>query len=69
MDPDYRTIEELQQEVQEIADILLRQRPPGTDIIDVWQEALSLHRVRYDTEVRLEQRKHPQCTDEDSRPG
>ncbi len=69
MDPDYRTIEELQQEVQEIAEILLRQHPPGTDIIDVWQEALSLHRVRYDTEVRLEQRNHAQSADEDHRQG
>jgi len=69
MDPEYRTIEELQQEVQEIAEVLLRQRPAGTDIIDVWQEALSLHRVRYDTEVRFEQRKHPRPADEDSRQG
>ncbi len=69
MDSNYRTIKELQQEVQEIADVLLRQRPPGTDIIDVWQEALSLHRVRYDTEVRLEQRKHPHHASEDSRQG
>jgi hypothetical protein len=39
--------ERLQQEVQEIADILARQS--GKTTIQVWEEALSLHRVRYET--------------------
>jgi predicted transcriptional regulator len=37
----------LQQEVQEIADVLARQS--GKTTIQVWEEALSLHRVRYET--------------------
>ena len=37
----------LQQEVQEIADVLARQS--GKTPVQVWEEALSLHRVRYET--------------------
>jgi predicted transcriptional regulator len=37
----------LQQEVQEIADVLARQS--GKTTTQVWEEALSLHRVRYET--------------------
>ena len=39
----------IQQEVQEIAEVLGRRS--GKTIVEVWQEALSLHRVRYETEV------------------
>jgi hypothetical protein len=41
----------LQAEVLEIAEVLLRQSPPGTTLMDIWEEALTLHRVRYDTEI------------------
>ena len=43
--------EEIQQEVTEIAEVLLREHPPGTPMSAVWEEALSLHRVRYETKV------------------
>jgi hypothetical protein len=39
--------ERLQQEVQEIADVLAREA--GKTPSQVWEEALSLHRVRYET--------------------
>jgi hypothetical protein len=42
-------IERVQAELQEIAEVLSRRS--GKTIIEVWQEALSLHRVRYETEV------------------
>jgi hypothetical protein len=42
--------ERTRREVHEIADVLLRQQPPGTHIADVWNEVLSLHRVRYETQ-------------------
>lgn len=42
--------EELQEEVREIARVLLKEHPTGTPMRDVWEEALSLHRVRYETE-------------------
>jgi hypothetical protein len=41
----------LHQEVTEIAEVLLRDKPPGTSLSAVWEEALALHRVRYETEV------------------
>jgi DNA-binding MarR family transcriptional regulator len=40
-----------QQEVEEIAFVLLRERPAGSTLVEVWQGALSLHRVRYETRV------------------
>jgi hypothetical protein len=39
----------LQEEVSEIAEVLARQQ--GKRVSEVWQEALTLHRVRYETEV------------------
>jgi hypothetical protein len=42
---------EIQEEVREIAEVLLREQPPGTAISAVWEEALRLHRVRYETAV------------------
>jgi hypothetical protein len=42
-------IERIQVEVQEIADVLSRQS--GRSILDVWNEALSLHRVRVRDEI------------------
>jgi hypothetical protein len=44
---DHAHIERIQAEVQEIAEVLSRQS--GRSIVEVWNEALSLHRVRYDT--------------------
>jgi hypothetical protein len=44
--------ERLQQEVQEIAEVLSRRS--GKPVRDVWQEALSLHRVRYETDVLVD---------------
>jgi hypothetical protein len=41
--------EQQQQDVQEIAEVLARQQ--GKEIRDVWQEALTLYRVRFKTEV------------------
>jgi len=41
--------DELQGEVQEIAEVLARRS--GKTINEVWTEALDLHRVRYETEV------------------
>jgi hypothetical protein len=40
----------IQAEVTEIAEVLAREQ--GRPIRDVWEEALSLHRVRYEREVR-----------------
>ena len=39
----------IQREVQEIAEVLSRRG--GKTIIEVWSEALSLRRVRYETRV------------------
>ena len=39
----------LQEEVEEIARVLARQQ--GKTHVEVWEEALSLHRVRYETEI------------------
>ena len=44
-------IEQVQAEILEIAEILQREQG-GRTITDVWEEALSLHRVRYEREVR-----------------
>ena len=41
--------ERIRAEVQEIAEVWSRRR--GRSIIEVWNEALSLHRVRYETDV------------------
>jgi hypothetical protein len=41
--------EQTQREVQEIAEVLSRQT--GRSIMEVWNEALNLHRVRFETEV------------------
>jgi hypothetical protein len=46
-----RTVwERLQEEIQEIYDVLRREQPERSTI-DLWSEALTLHRVRYETEV------------------
>jgi hypothetical protein len=39
----------MQEDVQEIARVLARQQ--GTTPVEVWEEALRLHRVRYAREV------------------
>jgi hypothetical protein len=43
----------LQEEVREIARVLLKEHPPGTPMTKVWEELLTLHAVRYETEVLL----------------
>lgn len=43
--------EQLREEIQEIAEVLLREKPPGTTLMEVWAEAISLHRVRYSSVV------------------
>jgi hypothetical protein len=40
----------IQEEVQEIAEVLAREQSKPIDI-KIWEEALSLHRVRYETEI------------------
>ena len=42
--------DELQEEVREIFDVLTRQHPERSTF-DLWNEALSLHRVRYEKDV------------------
>ncbi len=42
----------IQEEVTEIAEVLARRQ--GKSVRDVWNEALSLHRVRYETKVLKE---------------
>jgi hypothetical protein len=44
-------LDQIEEEVREIAWVLLREHPPGTQMTEVWQEALTLHAVRYETEV------------------
>jgi hypothetical protein len=39
----------IQQEVTEIAEVLARRQ--GKTVREVWNEALTLHRVRYETDV------------------
>jgi hypothetical protein len=46
--------DEVQEAVQEIAEVLLRQHPPGTRAADVWGEALTLYRVRFEHRILLE---------------
>jgi hypothetical protein len=41
--------ERIQEEVTEIAEVLARRQ--GKPVRDVWTEALTLHRVRYEKEV------------------
>ncbi len=45
--------ERTQREVQKMADVLSRQS--GRSIVEVWNEALSLHRVRYQTIILLDE--------------
>jgi hypothetical protein len=40
----------IQAEVQEIAEVLAREQGKSIDLA-IWQEALTLHRVRYNTEI------------------
>jgi len=47
--PDKSLIDRVQAEVQEIAVVL--SKPAGKSITEVWNEALTLHRVRYETEI------------------
>jgi hypothetical protein len=42
--------ERLQEEITEIYDVLRREQPDRSTV-DLWAEALTLHRVRYETEV------------------
>ena len=42
----------VQLEVEEIAEVLMRQT--GQSMSEVWAEALDLHRVRYETEVLVD---------------
>lgn len=44
------TYDQLQTEVQEIYDVLRRWHPDRS-IVDLWNEALPLHRVRFETEI------------------
>ena len=48
-DPGYHA-DQVQAKIQEIAEVLQREQPEQT-ITELWEEALSLHRVRYETEV------------------
>jgi hypothetical protein len=52
--------ERIQEEVDEIAEVLARQQQKS--LVDVWQQALSLHRVRYETIVLLEPEPEPRKT-------
>jgi hypothetical protein len=47
--------DQTRREVQEIAEVLSRQS--GRSIIEVWDEALRLHRVRYETERLIDDRQ------------
>ena len=47
--------ERTQREVQEIAEVLSHQT--GRSIVDVWNDALKLHRVRYETDELAEREK------------
>jgi hypothetical protein len=42
--------ERVREEIMEIAEVLMREQP-GATMTDVWEEALSLYRVRFETEV------------------
>ena len=39
------------EDITDIALVLLREHPPGTPMSAVWEEALTLYRVRFETEV------------------
>jgi hypothetical protein len=55
--------ERIQEEVTEIAEVLARQQ--DKPVRDVWTEALSLHRVRYETKVlREEEDESPSTRDQ-----
>jgi hypothetical protein len=41
--------EQQHQDIQEIAEVLAREQ--GKEMRDVWEEALTLYRVRFETEV------------------
>jgi hypothetical protein len=47
--------EQLQVEIEEIAEVLSRRS--GKPMVEVWNEALSQHRVRYEREVLAEEAK------------
>jgi acyl-CoA reductase-like NAD-dependent aldehyde dehydrogenase len=56
--------ERIQEEVTEIAEVLARRK--GKPIREVWTEALTLHRVRYEREVldaELSNRREPAAVD------
>ena len=44
---------ESRDEIQGIAEVLLREHPPGTLAADVWEEALTLYRVRFEYRILL----------------
>ena len=44
--------ERLHEEIGEIYDVLRRERPDRSTV-ELWTEALTLHRVRYETKVLL----------------
>jgi hypothetical protein len=47
--------EQTQREVQEIAEVLSSQS--GRSVLDVWDEALRLHRVRFESERLIDDRE------------
>ena len=49
--------ERIQQEVQEIAKVLRRRT--GKTVIEMWNEALILHRVRFETDVLADPEEEP----------
>lgn len=40
-----------QREITEIAHVLLREKPPGTTVTDIWSEALAIWRTQFFPEV------------------
>jgi hypothetical protein len=52
---DERASKRIQAEVQEIAEVLSRRS--GRSIVEVWSEALTLHRVRYETVQLIDDRE------------
>jgi hypothetical protein len=57
-------LDEIEDEVREIAQVLLTEHPPGTSMSEVWLEALTLHAVRYETEVLPPTRNETGPTDQ-----
>lgn len=49
--PEMSRAEEIQQEVQEIANVLAEKQGKSPSDVGIWTEALSLWRVRLETEV------------------